>query len=164
MSNLVQNKRMHIMNIFPFVGVRYIMYYHGKRGDWLVTLWIQWNVILAELELARVSNQANFTRTVSLTTFNKPPPRTRRGAATTIHQQYGEDCAWGSVAWIQHAKKKKNNPPKNTFLPHVPSLKKPIVIQLVQVQLRAFQLQIRGELRIRIDNQARSLPKTQASR
>lgn len=31
--------------------------------------------------------------------------------------------------------------------------KKPIVIQLVQVQLRAFQLQIRAELRIRIDNQ-----------
>lgn len=40
----------------------------------------------------------------------------------------------------------------------------PIVIQLVQVQLHAFQLQIRAELWIQIDNQVRSLPKTQASR
>lgn len=38
----------------------------------------------------------------------------------------------------------------------------PIVIQLVQVQLHAFQLQIRAELWIQIDNQVRSLPKTQA--
>lgn len=41
---------------------------------------------------------------------------------------------------------------RNTFLP-------PAVILLVQVQLHAFQLQIRAELGIRIDNQARSLPK-----
>lgn len=30
------------MNIFPFVLVRYIMYYLGKHRDRLVTLWIRW--------------------------------------------------------------------------------------------------------------------------
>lgn len=77
MSNLVQNKWMHIMNIFPFVWVRYIMYYYGKHGGRLVILWIQWYVIQAELvELAHVSNQANFpvTCTVFITMFNNHQP------------------------------------------------------------------------------------------
>lgn len=50
------------MNIFPFAGVTYIMYYHGKHGAWLAILQIQWDVILAELEdLAYVGNVAKFT-------------------------------------------------------------------------------------------------------
>lgn len=93
--------------------------------------------------LAHVSNQANFTVTctVFFTTnhcYVNDTPRSR------LHS---------GMMSLNPAYKKKNLSPSHTLF------KRPIVIQLVQVQLRAFQLQIRGELRIRIDNQARSLPK-----
>ena len=157
MSNLVQNKRMHIMNIFPFVGVRYIMYYHGKHGGWLVTLRIRRNVIHVLAKRANIG--AAFT-VFSSTTFSR-------------HAVEALLCEWYPTekialrddrleSSIQKKKKKHLSPSRTRFWKK--RKKNPVVIQLVQVQLRAFQLQIRAELRIRIDNQARSLPKTRALR
>lgn len=158
MLNLVQNKRMHVMNIFPFVWVRYIMHYHGKHGGRLVTLWIQWNVTLAELVgLAHVSNQGDFTvtSTVFFTIFNNH--HCIQGEVQQSERYPKDKMALRDDKLESSKQKQKHFSPSRTLF------KKPIVIQLVQVQLRAFQLQIRAELRIRIDNQARSLPKTQAS-
>lgn len=141
MSNLVKNKWMHIMNIFPFVWVRYVMYCHGKHEGTLETLWIQWNVMQGRI--GRLHVWANGDFAVTHTFSHKSRGWSRRA-----------DDTWWWQAWIKK---------EHLSLLHI-LLKKPIVIQLVQVQLRAFQLQIRAELQVRIDNQARSHPKTQALR
>ncbi len=104
------------MNIFPFVGVRYIMYYHGKHGGWLATLWIQWNVIQAELvEFVHASSWANFAVTCAIFHHIQKPLRyTRRGTAMwTI--SHGENCTLGWEAWIQHAKNTFNSPSRTLF-------------------------------------------------
>lgn len=156
---------MHIMNTFPFVWVRHIMYYHGKHGGRLVALWIQRNVIQGRIVRVRACKQSGWLHThvhhcIYFTILNDHHCVQRE--VLQCEKMALSNPACKEIITHSHThrwKKPHLSPSRTLFLK-----KKPIVIQLVEVQLRAFQLQIRAELRIRIDNQGRSLPKTQASR
>lgn len=73
-------------------------------------------MIRAELlELAHVSNWANFTVTCAIFHHIQQPPQcTRRGTAMWMIS-HGEDCTRGWEAWIRHTKNTFNSPSRTLF-------------------------------------------------